>query len=257
MVMGLATALVLVFGGSGQAGPMTFTFASLSDGASNTQVQNYMNTVLASQSGSVLVTGAVASTSYNGDGHVVGPVNFPSVSSYTLYTKDGTPFIMNNNLNGNGASMITMTFSGMKIGGISFDYEVFPDATGQTPDISLAAGNNATPPVIWTQNGTQPASPGYTHSPASGWFSNETSLQGMGSYSNSNLGGVTVLQFQDWPAEIGITNLVLTPSVTNNVTPVPEPASLVLLTSGIGGLFLVRRRLMSSKPRTANAASMA
>ena len=64
---------------SAQASIITFDFGSLANGASNSQIQTFMNSLLPAGT-SVTVTGAVASNNYNGDGHVTGPGG----TSYTL-----------------------------------------------------------------------------------------------------------------------------------------------------------------------------
>lgn len=61
--------------------------------------------------------------------------------------------------------------------------------------------------------------------------------QNMGTLSNINVNGATGLRFQDWPAEIGIDNLVIAGHA------VPEPATLPLLAGGLLALgWLARSR---------------
>ena len=212
---------------SAQAG-ITFNYGSLANNATDAQIQSFMNGKL-SGGASVTVTGAVASNSYTGDGHAVGPCTGSSCSSVTLDNTDGT-FIMN----ASGSNQIDMTFSGLKIYSVSFDYEIFPDGT-------CANGNNGCgsnwPDLTFTAGGTtyldaQAVMPGthgtYSHSPASGSTSNETAPQLIGSWAG-NVGGsagVTTLDFIDWPATIAIDNLQI-----NTVSPTPEPSAIVLFGS--------------------------
>ncbi len=63
------------------AGAVTFAYGSLANNATDATIQSFMNTALAGI-GSVVVTGAVASNSYNADGHVTGPS-----------TRDGTSIL--------------------------------------------------------------------------------------------------------------------------------------------------------------------
>jgi hypothetical protein len=121
------------------AGSVTFAYGSLSNNATDTQIQNYMNTQLGSN-GSVTVTGAIGSNSYNADDHVTGPVtvtgSFPhsttTYSSHTLANMDtagnGT-FIMNNSEGNPASNDILMSFKGLDITSVSFDLEIFPDDT--------------------------------------------------------------------------------------------------------------------------------
>ena len=54
-----------------QADVVTFAYGSLSGNATDAQIQTYMNTQLGAN-GSVTLTGAAGSNSYNADGHVTG-----------------------------------------------------------------------------------------------------------------------------------------------------------------------------------------
>ena len=55
------------------AASLTFSYGSLANDATDAQIQTYMNGQLGAN-GSVIVTGAIGSNSYNADGHVTGPV---------------------------------------------------------------------------------------------------------------------------------------------------------------------------------------
>jgi hypothetical protein len=196
-----------------------------SDAAVQTFMQNQVNTWHPGGTVTVtgaLVTGAGTSNPYNGDGHVVGKLVGNTVpSSYTLKTLDGGAFLINS-----GLDRIKMVFS-FKIYSVSFDYEIFPDASSEKPDFTFLA-DGAT---ILFKEGIQPGTPGgsaYTHSPISG-TAPETTKQLVGSSSTLSFpGGVNTLEFVDWPPTIGISNLVL--------SDLPEPSSVVLLGCGFLGL---------------------
>lgn len=248
----LAGGLAFVAGaGSAAAGPLTFDFGSLANGASDAQIQTFMNQLLP-VGDSVNVTGAVASDDYNADGHVTGPGT--GTSSFTLAQLDpaghGT-FIENNNAL--SSNEIKMTFSGLTISSVSFDFEIFPDISCPSlnncggkgdpnlPDLTLVA--NGSDEVI-QYDGVVPGQAGsyntaYIHSPASGKSGDELAPQLLGSSGVLNLpAGTTELEFQDWPATIAINDLVINPTSD----PVPEPAAISLLAAALIGLGLVRRR---------------
>ena len=63
------------------AASVTFAYGSLADGATDAQIQSYMNGQLGAN-GSVIVTGAIGSNSYTADGHVTGPVTVTVVPSH-------------------------------------------------------------------------------------------------------------------------------------------------------------------------------
>jgi hypothetical protein len=95
---------------SAQAGIITFDFNSLSNGASNAQIQSFMNSLLPAGA-SVTVTGAVASNSYNADGHVTGPgFGFTSFTLAQLDPAGHGTFIQNDT--GHSSNEIKMVFSG-------------------------------------------------------------------------------------------------------------------------------------------------
>jgi hypothetical protein len=249
-----SSSVILIVGGlaflvaaSAQAGTITFDFGSLSDGASNNQIQTFMNSLLPGGA-SVTVTGAVASNSYNADGHVTGPGN--GTSSFTLAQLDpaghGT-FIENDT--GHSSNEIKMVFSGLTISSISFDFEIFPDNTCTSLSSCGGSGHPNLPDLTVVSNGTHqvveydgvvPGQAGsyntaYIHSPASGQFSNELAPQLLGSSGTLNLpAGTTQLEFQDWPATIAINHL--------KIDPVPEPATITLLASGLIGFGAALRR---------------
>ena len=233
---------------SAQAGPIIFDFGSLANGASNSQIQTFMNTLLPVGT-SVAVTGAVASNNYNGDGHVTGPGS--GTNSFTLAQLDpannGT-FIKNDT--GHSSDEIKMVFNGLTISSISFDFEIFPDGSCTSLSNCGGSGHPNLPDLTVVSNGSHQVAeyygvvPGqagsyntaYIHSPASGQFGSELAPQLLGSSGTLTLpAGTTQLEFQDWPATIAINHLVIAP-------PVPEPGTLSLLAAGLLGMGVVRRR---------------
>jgi hypothetical protein len=232
---------------SAQASMITFEFGSLANNATNSQIQSLMNSLLPTGT-SVTVTGAIASNTYNGEGHVTGPN--PGTTSFNLAQLDpanhGT-FIKNDT--DHSSNEIKMVFSGLTISSISFDFEIFPDGT--CPSLSNCGGSSHPnlPDLTVVSNGSHqvieylgvvPGQAGsyntsYIHSPASGQFSNELAPQLLGSSGTLNLpAGTTQLEFQDWPATVAINHL--------KIDPVPEPATITLLASRLIGLAAALRR---------------
>ena len=235
---------------SAHADTFTFSFDPLSayapsQGGGNTatsSIQGYMQSLL-KPGQTVTVTGGVADQTYNGEGYVVGPgTDKNHMTSLTLgntngatsvssnSTLDGTrdTFIANTNDSSTQiANQITMKFTGLVINGIvSFDYEIFPDGTAnQPPDLIFAAGPTGNTSTIVTFLGVTPGnSP--INTKVSDNSNNETNAQLIGHWSGT-VTNATELDFIDWPATIGIDNLVIT---TSN----PEPSSVILL--GTAGL---------------------
>jgi hypothetical protein len=224
-----------------KADSVVFDFNTLGNNAVNSTVQMYMNGRLGAGQ-SVVVTGSQASNSYTGDGHVVGPGGV----SLTLATSDGgiphinPPDTFIDNIS--SSTEISMVFSGLKIYGVSFDYEIFPDGTCATgvscgsnwPDFTFMADGT----LVFNTQAVMPGNPGapYLHSPASG-LGTELAPQFLGQTGTWVFpNGVTKLEFVDWPATIGIDNLKIT-------TTTPEPATMTLLGVGMLGLASLRRRL--------------
>jgi hypothetical protein len=219
----------------------------------------------------VVSNGTYADQSYNGGGHTVGPgtggtsltlgnTNGATNSTTTIGSTD--TFLANtSDTDASTASQITMQFQGFTInGGIGFDYEIFPNFTctalsssacggapvgGIYPDqprFELEAGTSSASPV--TSFGTSGTQYGYTPGTANGSVNTsspsspkprlETGPQYIGTWSttSSSLNGDTQLDFVDWPATIGIDNLQVSFS-TNTPSPVPEPASLLLLGTAV------------------------
>lgn len=262
-----------------QADTFTFTFNSLSENLSNystanASVQSYMNGLLGAGE-SVAVTGAlVDQLGYTGEGYTVGPKNKGVVTSLTLGNTDGlsssspnaqpnaTPdsFLINDHFHiGNEAQFdrIIMSFSGFNITSISFDFEIFPDGgcpsltscPGGLPDFYLNAGSSASHPMVAGSHmtGVAPGANGtYKLSPNHSSIDNpELAPQLIGTYSHSFGGSsVSYLEFVDWPATIGIDNLVITGYNPNTPTPTPEPSAIILLaTSLVGAAFAWKKKL--------------
>ena len=203
-------------------------------------IETWMTCVLRAQTGNssygVTVKGALATKTYNGEGHVSG---------LTLGTSDGgTPhpgsrdtFIMNDNFGdfGSATPQFTITFTGgYQDNSMSFDYEIFPDATcaagsacansmqlnANWPDLKVLLGNSNA--AFWSVEAPIPP-PG-------------TDPQGLGHVTLTFPAAVTSITFQDWPAEIAIDNL--------RFNDVPEPASLPLMGASAGAFVcsIWRRR---------------
>lgn len=232
---------------------------------------------------SVTVTGAATDQQYNGEGYVTGPGNgsksltlgtsdgaTASNSNSTVNTLYDT-FLANTT---DGSSQISQEIS-IKINGIvitaaSFDYEIFPDGTcpqlnasncggnpvngiyPNQPDFDFEAGTNSngTDSLVtgFGTNGTQyGVTPGTTdgnaiHSPNSGSGGTDVAPQYIGTWSGS-LNNVNELDFIDWPATIGIDNLVITYTTTQHQTPVPEPPVSEMLAVFLGSALFFRRKL--------------
>ncbi len=164
------------------ASSLDFSYSSLANNATDAQIQSFMRTQM-SGLGSVTVTGAIASNTYTGDNHAVGPCHLTNSSGacisvtnpITLDDTDGT-FIMNNNQTSN-SNEIVMAFTGLAQGtySFSFDLEIFPDAACANGN-TCGAGNypgfdldvNSVQVASWSAlmpgtGGTYPGSPALPH----------------------------------------------------------------------------------------------
>jgi hypothetical protein len=229
-------------------------------GAHNAAVQTYMTNKLGA-AGTVTVTGAQADTTYTGDGHVVGPTTCVpwwscSTTSLTLGNTEGdspttpgaTDTFIDTLGSNNSPSDILMNFNlagGAKIGSVSFDYQIFPDGSGnQPPDFTFKAdgttylfATGVVPPIDGFSNSPNSCN-GYVwncHSEQSPQLGPETFTQSFGG------GGVSSLDFIDWPAMVAIDNLTITTTTTTQSV-VPEPGTMLLLGTGLFGSYLRKRR---------------
>lgn len=245
-----------------QATSITFSFdqvgitGSHSNGlgktAGDTLVESYMNGVLTGYGASVNASGTLATATYNGEGHVNGDTLGTS-NGGTHHAYDATnpdTFIMNDNFRiyGSASDRFSFAFTGFYIYAVSFDWEIFPDNTCAASNSSSACANN---PLT---NGNYPDIE-LLAGASSVWFTRATTPttghkdpQALGHVSQLGLDGATTLTFVDWPAEIGIDNLVIEgctinrPVCTGPYTSVPEPTTLALLSLSLVGLSLSRRK---------------
>ena len=243
---------LLLFQASAEAALIAFDFNSLSDGATNIAVKNYMNAILSSiNMGTVKVTGAKGEKNYTGDNHVVGPVVPVTLTSrrvvpLTLGHSDGTTQHLNTwdtYLVNSGSDRITMTFT-KPIYHVNFDYEIFPDGTCPTsscsssnwPDFTFKADG-----ILQFQKLSElPVNGIYTHSPNSGVNGIEPAPQFLGQSGDWLFAnGVNQLEFIDWPRMIGIDNLNVDFDRPHPTT--PEPTTVALLTLGFIASYAKRR----------------
>jgi hypothetical protein len=258
-VVGVLAGLILLAGTRAPvlAAPIVFDFNTLADGASNTKVQQYMQSVILAELGlanGVTVAGSKAEKNYTGDNHVVGPVVGNVVTSLTLGNSDfgiQHPLPYDTFLVNSDSIKITMLFA-FPIYNVSFDYEIFPNGScadpnanyptpkgncSVWPDFTFKAGNSVSTSTILYATSQDPSVAsyvGYTHSPISGAINKEKAPQLLatsGTFVFPN--GVTKLEFYDWPEQIGIDNLT--------VNQVPEPGILLLLGVGLGRACLRRK----------------
>jgi hypothetical protein len=237
-VLAWAAAVLFLVLPAGGARAGVITPSGLADGAGDSQVQSAMQTLVSQfhSGGTITVTGAGYSTSYTGEGHVVGPVIGGQPISHTL-ASGGNGFLFNN-----GADRITMQFS-FPIYGLSFNYEIFPDGSvadgthvppSQYPDLTVKADGK----VILDALGVMPGTDGtFPHSPDSGTGSPELAPQLLGASGFLALpNGATMIEFIDWPDRIGINDVQI---FGRQPVPTPEPSTLAALGVGLAGLCLL------------------
>jgi hypothetical protein len=207
-----------------------------------------------------------------------GTVTNPTAPTVANPTQNS--FLTNaNGLGPNGtATAITMAFS-VPVFSVQFDFEIFPDGTwdpanptqnipdfefsatdsgGQTNAMEFNGNMVASPWIVYgvTPGTTDPYLPGnpttYTHSPVSGTGSAENvpQLIGVATFQFSTSDAAKTLTFADWPATVGISNLIINPTGVGGFTSVvPAPPSAVLFGFGALGMFGVmagaRRRKLA------------
>jgi hypothetical protein len=226
-------------------------------------------------SASVSVTNGIADNNYNADRRLVGPswgtggcttssagydngvcplglwntegATSSSSAGATLSARDMA--IVNVGGETAGNDRISMSFSGIDIDSISFDFEIFPDASCSTlgcaplPDFSLNVNGVNSAANNWY--GQFPGASGtYSRSPL---MSTETAPQWLGVSgtltAQSNASHILSLDFIDWPEKIGIDNLKINlRQSTGGGANVPEPGTLGLLGVGLAGFWSTRRK---------------
>jgi hypothetical protein len=222
------------------AGTVTFNFSGLPNGGSDATVQTALQTQLTSQSSGagITVTGAASTSTWNGDGHVNGN----TLAVHTATVTGGTFLVNNQGAVGAPSTdpqlgYIRMVFTGLNISTVSFNLEIFPDAScpsspcSPLPDFTFQAGSSVATlaPVTGGSWSAQ--------IPTSGDPAPQLGPTGSGIFTLA--AGTTVLEFDDWPATIGISDL----KFTTPTSPTPEPSSMLLFGTGLSGTaFWLRRR---------------
>jgi hypothetical protein len=228
------------------------TLDGLSKAADSFLIQSNMNAVLAAASipSTATVTGALATLNYTADGFGIGPTLGTSDGA-TSYTDASHPslaspdkFIMNDDfpIFGSASSSITIQFTNLALGTVSFDWEIFADSTCSTPPCSTHPSNSNFPNLdFWVDGIHQGSTPTFLASVIPG-----QAAQGIGTASFAlNLpAGTHTLRFVDWPPEIGIDNLTIQTCRSTDRgclgLAVPEPSPLSLAGLALALLALVR-----------------
>ncbi|HKW02829.1 MAG TPA: PEP-CTERM sorting domain-containing protein [Vicinamibacterales bacterium] len=255
-VTAVAAAFALVgTSNAAYASDIAFDFNSLSTGAHLTganSVQTYMNTILAGNGGGTVVLSGgglngnslIVTNSYDGEGHVYGPGGV----AVTLGTTDhgvahGGP--NDNFLYTFTGTSIIMQFSGLApVHGVTFDFEIFPN--NECSNVNNPNQCSSVPDFTFKFNGvTVPGGHFLASNPPAGSrsaLSNPETNPQMPpmffSYTFASSMSAFTLEFDDWPATIGVDNVTLVRS--------PEPGSMILLGSGLAG-FLARRRTKAAR----------
>lgn len=205
---------------------------------------------LTSCSGCVMMSnGVVPLTLGNTDGFVEngtssGTAQLNNANPYSANGKVGhlTTFdaYVTNDVNNSNPDKTTLAFQfsgGLTFNTIEFDYEIFPDGSGITPDMTVkykGADNlmhtvSGTPIVGETPDGD-------THSPSSGQTTVEASLQLLSHASFTLPESTSEIWFVDWPPTIGIDNLYIGYVPPPPRINTPEPGTLTLFALGLAGI---------------------
>ncbi|NEX64578.1 PEP-CTERM sorting domain-containing protein [Noviherbaspirillum galbum] len=220
---------------------------------STNAIASYMNGVLAAggyAGATVNVTGALATKTYDGEGHVSGATLGTSDNNVSHAAPNDT-FIINNSfgIGASAADQFTLTFNNFLVQSVSFDWEIFPNAScaagsgcansknvnnANWPDMSLLAGAGMT--QIWYQDASIPAN-------------RYIDPQGIGMSGSLTIpnGGTNMLTFRDWPATIGVDNLIINGCLAMNgrCNNVPEPSPILLI--GLVAFAYGTRRLVKRR----------
>ncbi len=217
----LIAGVALAASAAASATTYTFDFNSLANGASNAAIQTYIQGIIAGTT----VSGAIASRTYNGDGHVSGPTLGPDT------------FIMNNG--SGGSNNFTMNFgANFYISSISFDWEIFPNASCFNGSGSTTASRNCVTAGPVAGNTNWPDFSLFVDGSATASFHQLAAAsnfpQAIGTSGTLGLSNAHMLNFVDWPAEIAIDNLVINGCRSRSSESclqhdVPEPSSLPLV----------------------------
>ena len=236
-------------------------------GANVTGLNSYMNSVLAGTT----VSGALATRNYNGDGFVIP-------GDPTLGTSDGATafndsthnhanaapydgFLMNNNfpvLGQPASNLFTIVVpSGVALGTVSFDWEIFPDNTCSSGSCLNNPSDGNFPTLLFKVDGTQVSTfYALTSTALGGTSAHPIDPQNLGTASfNLNIAASSsthTLTFVDWPPEIGIDNLKIQTCRSTDAhclgQAVPEPSPLPLVALALALLAFVRWEARRRRP---------